>query len=283
MKTALLNTLIISFLSISNLMAVVPDIGLKFPNNRNKNTQKAVTENDLKEISERIRKVYSELISKHYNAKLVFNIDWANDEMSAFATRTANSEYMINVYGGMARAPGMTKDAMALVLCHELGHHIGGAPKTTLYEGWPSAEGQADYFAASKCMKRYYTDLMHEEVDINSNIPEKIIADCNRVYKNFNDLKICVRTMIASLEFGQFLNNLKSTKFPVKLETPDSKIVKGTNINDYPRAQCRFDTLYSGALCPISSDVVTSNLDPGQGQCMDTDKPGYRPRCWFYK
>jgi hypothetical protein len=283
MKTALLNTLILSFLFISNLLAVVPDSGLKFPNHRNKNTQKIVAENDLKEISERIKKVYSDLILKHYNTKLEFNIEWANDDMSAFATRTANNEYMINVYGGMARAPGMTKDAMALVLCHELGHHIGGAPKTTLYEGWPSAEGQADYFAASKCMKRYYSDLMHEEVDINTNIPEKIIADCNRVYKNLSDLKICVRTMIASMEFGQFLNNLKSTKFPVKLDTPDPKIVKGTNINDYPRAQCRFDTLYAGALCPISSDVLTSNLDAGQGQCMDTDKPGFRPRCWFYK
>lgn len=263
-------------------IAIIPSENIKYPVH-NKELFKQLTENDLNEISDRLIKVYADFVKKNYNTKIVINKNWADDQISAYATRPVDGEFHITVSGGIVRAKGMTKDSLALVLCHELGHHLGGAPRTALYNGWPSAEGQSDYFATAKCLKKYYLELKNEEVDITSNIPEKIIQDCNSSYPNFVDMKICVRSMLASLDFANFLNNLPSTKVPVKLETPDTKVVKGNNINDYPRPQCRFDTLYSGALCTISPEIKTSVEDAGTGYCMDSTRAGTRPKCWFFK
>jgi hypothetical protein len=279
--TTFLFTILFAFSSL-NLFAIIPAENIKYPV-YNKDLFKQLNENDLNEITDRILKIYSDFTKKNYNAKIVFNKNWNDDQVSAYATRPVDGEFHVTVSGGIVRAKGMTKDSLALVLCHELGHHLGGAPRTALYNGWPSSEGQADYFASAKCLKKYFFELQNDEVDITSNIPEKVIQDCNASYPNFTDMKICVRTILASLDFANFLNQLPSAKIPVKLETPDTKVVKGTNINDYPRPQCRFDTLYSGALCTISADIKTSLEDPGAGYCMDPTKPGIRPKCWYFK
>lgn len=43
------------------------------------------------------------------------------------------------------------------MLCHELGHHLGGAPfKPDI--SWMSTEGQADYFSGSTCLKKIWRD-----------------------------------------------------------------------------------------------------------------------------
>lgn len=62
-----------------------------------------------------------------------------------------------------------------------------------------SAEGQADYFATSKCLKRYYSVIaLEENFGLGtSTIPEKVLLDCNGVYKNLNDLRVCVRSQMA--------------------------------------------------------------------------------------
>jgi len=118
-------------------------------------------------------------------------------------------------------------------------------------------------------------------VALDSNIPEKVMSDCNLVYKNFSDLKVCVKTQLASLDFANFLNSFPSNKLPVKLETPDTREVKGTNLNDYPKPQCRFDTLYQGALCSVSASELTSETDPNVASCIDYQKLGARPKCWY--
>jgi hypothetical protein len=286
MKEIILNIFSLILLTVCPqiALAIIPEKNIYYPTNpRNKELYKQLSEADLNEVADRIIKVYYEFTNIHYKAKIVFNKDWSNDQVSAFATQPNDNEFHITVAGGIVRAPGMTKDALALVLCHELGHHLGGAPRTALYNGWPSAEGQADYFATAKCLKKYFYEIKNEEIDISSNIPEKVISDCNSVYTNFIDMKICTRSILASLDFANFLNQLPTTKIPIKLETPDTRIVKGTNINNYPRPQCRFDTLYAGALCSLSADLRSSIDDPGTGYCMDETRPGTRPHCWYYK
>lgn len=274
---------ILALLISTKIFAILPDEDVKNYKNINKELFKPLTENDLKEIIDRIHKIYGDVIQKNYNAKLVFNANWEDNTVNSFATRPDEKIFQINIPGGMVRAKGMTKDSLALVLCHELGHHIGGAPRTTLYNGWPSAEGQSDYFATSKCLKRYFYELRTENVDIASNIPEKVIQDCNKVYTDFTEMKICVRSILASIEFANFINQLPTTKIPIKLETPDPKVVRGTNINDYPRPQCRFDTLYQGALCKIPGTELNSQTDLAQNTCMDDTELGARPKCWFAK
>lgn len=258
---------------------VIPENDLRFPPLRVKDMN-AVTEQEFNTVTRILHKLYAPKIQEKGNVKLVMNADWSDDTVNAYATREVET-WTVHVAGGIARAKGMTKESLALIVCHELGHHLGGAPRTFLYEGWPSAEGQADYWATSKCLKSYYTELSNEEVAIDHNIPEKMITDCTAVYKNFAEMKICIRSMLASLHFSHFLNALPDVRVPVSIDASDSRVVKGTNTNDYPRPQCRFDTLYSGALCSIGSDVATSDTDAKIGHCNDTNRPGTRPRCWY--
>ena len=55
---------------------------------------------------------------------------WSSATVTAGTYRDIrNKQWIINLYGGLARHPLITEDAYALVICHEIGHHIGGAPK----------------------------------------------------------------------------------------------------------------------------------------------------------
>jgi hypothetical protein len=199
--------------------------------------------------------------------------------VNAYATRELES-WTVYVAGGIARAKGMTKDSLALIVCHELGHHLAGAPRTFRYDGWPAAEGQADYWASSKCLKKYYAELLGEEISIEQNIPEKVLADCTNTFGSSAQMKICVKTMIATIHFSHFLNTLPTTRTPTSVMGKDNRIVKGTNTNDYPRPQCRIDTLYQGSLCTINADAETSDNDPLLGHCNE-GTIGTRPLCWY--
>ncbi len=258
---------------------VIPDNDLHFPPIRVKGFE-VVTEHDFNTVTKILHKIYAPVVLEKAQVPLIMNATWGDDTVNAYATREVES-WTVHVAGGIARAKGMTKDSLALIVCHEIGHHLGGAPRTFLYEGWPSAEGQADYWATSKCLKNYYAELKNEELSINENIPDKVIKDCSNVYKNVTELKVCIRTMLASISFAHFLNNLPDAKVTVSIDATDARQVKGTNTNDYPRAQCRIDTLYQGALCSIGSNVATSETDAKIGHCNDVNRPGTRPRCWY--
>lgn len=212
-----------------------------------------------------IIKIFHEL----YAPKILIHGSWADTNVNAYALREKGI-WSVNVSGGIARAKKMTKDSFALIICHEIGHHMGGEPKSFLYDGWSSAEGQADYWATKNCLKNYYGMPQNAEIETSKTIPEKIIKDCTTVYKKFTDFKICIQSSLAAIDYAHFLNALPNVKIPIDLETPDLKEVKGTNVNDYPRPQCRFDTLYQGALC--------NNLDLN---CNTINKFGQRPRCWY--
>ena len=258
---------------------VIPDNDLSIPPLVVKDFE-TISEQEFNSVTDLLYRIYAPVVKSLHGVDLVMNADWKDATVNAYATREIES-WSVHISGGIARAKGMTKDSLALIVCHEIGHHLGGAPRTFLYEGWPSAEGQADYWATSKCMKRYYEELKHEEVSLDNHVPQKVIRDCNNVFKNIGEFKNCVRTMLAAIDFSDFLNALPDTKAPISIEQFDSRQVKGTNTNDYPRPQCRLDTLYQGALCTIKPDVATSYTDATIGHCNDLTRPGHRPRCWY--
>ncbi len=68
-----------------------------------------------------------------------------------------NDQFRLMILGGTTRVKGMSLDAYAAIVCHEIGHIIGGAPFQTIAGAeWSSAEGQSDFFAASVCLPRYF-------------------------------------------------------------------------------------------------------------------------------
>ena len=240
-----------------------------------------LSEHDFNVVTSTLYKIYAPVIEAVSGLKFNMVADWQDGTVNAYATRTVDA-WNVHINGGIARAKGMTMEGLAVIVCHEIGHHLGGAPRTFLYYGWPSAEGQADYFATSKCLKKYFAQLSVEEhFAIDQSIPEKVILDCNSVYKSLADLKICVRSQMAALDFAHFLNSLPDVRNPILLTATDPKVVKGTITNEYPKPQCRFDTLYQGSLCGVHSDVATSETDAKIGHCNDESKPGTRPRCWY--
>lgn len=80
---------------------------------------------------------------------LVVVPNWDDPRVNAVATRTGNL-WEIHVYGGLLQHPELTDDEVLLVLCHELGHHLGGAPLASR-TGWAASEGQADYWSGQNC------------------------------------------------------------------------------------------------------------------------------------
>lgn len=263
----------------SQAFGVVPYNAVSIPT-YSSNLAQTITEEDFNKVTDILYKLYAPKISAKGGVKFVMNADWKDATVNAFATREIET-WTVHIAGGIARAPGMTKDSFALIVCHEIGHHLGGAPRTFLYDGWPSAEGQADYWASSKCLKNYYNQLANEVVEIGSDVPEKVMRDCSSVYKKYSELKICVKSMMATISFSNFLNELPDNKTPTSIELFDDREVKGTNTNNYPRPQCRVDTIYQGALCNIEANVATSETDAKIGHCNDLEKPGIRPRCWY--
>jgi hypothetical protein len=258
---------------------ILPDNDMRIPDMRAKNPG-LVTESEFNQVISILKKIYSADIETKSGLKFIVNANWEDDTVNAYATREVES-WSIHIAGGLARAKAMTKDSLALIVCHEIGHHLGGAPRTFLFDGWPSAEGQADYWATSKCLKRYYQELRNEEVVLDDRIPEKVMNDCRMVYKSMAEFKICLRSQLAAVDFSNFLNMLPTTKVATSINLLDTREVKGTNTNDYPRPQCRVDTVYAGTLCTIHHSVQTSDTDDKIGHCIDQTKPGTRPKCWY--
>jgi hypothetical protein len=82
-------------------------------------------------------------------AELVLLPLWEDARVNALASR-ASGVWKIEIFGGLLLHPELDDDKLLLVMCHELGHHLGGAP-TASRQGWSACEGQADYWSASAC------------------------------------------------------------------------------------------------------------------------------------
>ena len=70
---------------------------------------------------------------------------WSDGTVNAQAWWSGNTCH-VEIFGGLARYPGISAAAIRQVTLHEIGHCIGGAP---FYPGENmSCEGQADYYSA---------------------------------------------------------------------------------------------------------------------------------------
>ena len=204
-----------------------------------------------KKFNEAIDKVYDYYapVVKAKGFELVFNRAWDDGTVNS-DTYVSGDKWIINSYGGLARYKGMdTVEAYAEVACHELGHHMGGAP---IYsdEDWASVEGESDYWATKDCMKAI----------------------------GFSDTEIAA----ASQVLANVLADLGGEAMP-KPETPD-KTVQTRTEEDHPVAQCRLDTYLMGLACPVQGDM--DHVDPKVNSCFnyptaDSYDSGSRPRCWF--
>ena len=246
-------------------------------------TAGGITESEFNGVMDAIEKIYTPIIAaKGGTFELVRN--WEDATVNAYAQRNGTI-YQIQMFGGLARHPAITVDAMALVACHEVGHHIGGAPKVANpWSKWASNEGQSDYFAGLQCLRLYYdqtdaNDWMHKNA---ASVPAFVVQKCESLYTKADEQVDCLRTSMAGLSVGMLFQDLRGETVVPDFSTPDSKVVAKTD-DRHPGTQCRLDTYFQGGLCNKAVDSQLSDVDYKQGTCTTAagDVAGIRPLCWF--
>lgn len=233
-----------------------------------------ITQQEFDAVLDRVVKIYEPIVASH-GAKLEFKRKWSDGTVNA-DTYKSGGKWIVNAYGGLARYNGMTMDGYAGVSCHELGHHLGGAP---LYSGDDmSTEGQADYHMATKCLRRYFAE--DDNVRIMSGVPidPTVVSKCTVAFVGDNEqIALCERAAMAGFVIADILRDLGQEP-AIAFNTPDPSVVKST-YESHPAAQCRLDTYLESAVCPVSYTVDFSMTDVTVGACMTGD--GARSACWF--
>lgn len=156
---------------------------------------------------------------KNTQAQVQLDAQWESPYFGAGIAYYDNYFYL-RIFGGTTRVEGMTMDAYAALVCHELGHIIGGAPYQTIQGAeWSSSEGQADFFAASVCLPKYFLSQNVSAVNIKA-----------RVEKAGYEL------LSALGPYGSQKELPLERHAHFKYQTPE------TLINLYPSLQCRYET-----------------------------------------
>ena len=227
------------------------------------------------EILDRITAEYKDVVARA-GGTLKIERKWSNGTVNAYAYRDGRA-WLLSMFGGMARYPLMTYDGFVSVACHELGHHLGGLPKFN--RDWASVEGESDYYAALKCMRRIFAHDDNQKIVASRPFDATAEATCAREYGSQQDQLICQRVAQAGVEIGAALADMDHDPAP-RILTPVVRAVKRT-FQSHPLAQCRLDTYYQGALCKTNPWDEMSNLDPYRAACPTNAEFGARPRCWF--
>lgn len=141
---------------------------------------------------------------------IVIKLNPLNPRVNAEITKEGRAA-IIEVWGGMIHHPRMNERVFVLLLCHEVGHLLGGPPlKSRL--GWSSTEGQADYFSTRQCARAAGLSEAHFYESAERLV--QIYADVTG--EPYPELRRCDDTIVDRINFG------------------------------YPSAQCRLDTLVAG-------------------------------------
>lgn len=293
-----LSVLAVSFLA-TPAFAVFVDEEISGPLDT-KDENMVVTEPaEFTEIVNGIKRVYDPIIKK-LGGKLVVQAQWGSNTPNAFAKKSFTN-WQVVITGGLARQPAMTRDGLALVVCHEIGHLVAGFPfaetglAAFLGMNWVSSEGEADYYATHVCARKIWANDTKQNQMFRSYASAEIKAECDKIWKTEADQNICYRTVEASESLGTVLASLSKKPAPL-LHTPSTKVAKATDLR-HPEAQCRLDTYFQGAICPTgwNDAVIPGRKQPGGKTGIAAEKQaamascskasgysvGLRPTCWY--
>jgi Peptidase family M48 len=242
-----------------------------------------ITEAQFNAVIDKIEKIYKPMVSQ-FGAKLTVERKWSDSTVNAYASQEGTN-WKVAMFGGLARRPEVTEDGFAMVLCHEIGHHLGGFPYV---QDWAADEGQSDMYATGACAYKTFgpnpTLSAIAEIELPPAMKDK--CDANRPEA---ERDICYRALVAGKSLGDLLAALNNQT--VSFETPDTTVVTTTN-HKHPAAQCRLDTYVASAMC--GNEKWDYKLIPGKSlnhesleaqeeafahSCTEGD--GARPSCWF--
>lgn len=202
--------------------------------------------------------IYSPIVKSETNLNLEIKLD--EEVKNYFGGMSADAETMKIIMGSeFDREKGVTPDFYAFILCHEVGHLLGGLPKKetrgkgALY----SSEGQSDYFASSVCLKKIF--LADDGPLTPVIVTDHIASLCKTTSGSQEEEEVCKRTANAGREFFEYLK-IMYREYGIDFVTPDMDTPEADGMSigsQYPSFQCRLDTIIAGA----------------------TGRP--RPHCWW--
>ena len=239
---------------------------------------KNISELEFNSIINQIETIYAPIVAEH-GGELYVARKWKDGTVNAYAEQNGKF-WKVSMFGGLARHKSITPDGFALVICHEIGHHIGGVPRYS-YD-WASNEGQSDYFATLKCLRRLWQSDNNVDLIKKMEVPDFLTMSCHKNWTHPEDRALCIRGAMAGDSVAKLFSSLSRSSKPAKFDTPDPKEVFYTNDN-HPGTQCRLDTYFQGALCESSSNDEIGQKEENKGVChaVNGQKVGLRPRCWF--
>ncbi len=248
-----------------------------------------ITEAEFNEAIDAAEAYFKPVIAA-FGGTLKVNRLWTDSTVNASAIQTGSS-WQVNMYGGLARRPEVSRDGFALVLCHEIGHHLGGYPYSS---AWAANEGSADYFATLACGRQLWSDELETNASYRDAIEAIPTALCNKAWSTTAEQNLCYRMTAAGKSLADLLSALGGTTS--SYSTPDKSVVS-TTVNSHPAGQCRLDTYTAGAICTKTWEVkvipgrdLGSKRNAKEGEqdalrvtCNQSEglSFGYRPSCWF--
>jgi hypothetical protein len=173
-------------LSIPSLASVPFNTQLVSPN-----TTGEVSESDFHLILDEFENEFRPLIERRGGILEIERV-WWDWSVNAFAWREGEY-YRLEIIGGMARHPIMTRNSFILVVCHEFGHLLGGYPGNLEI----SYEGQADYFATHECFPKMADRLSLVNRPTDSH--PVVERDCAASFSSRRNREICETSSFASL------------------------------------------------------------------------------------
>lgn len=256
-----------------------------------------ITEPQFKEIIKNIQSTYEGVVSG-LGGKLQITGDWRSETLNAGATQMFGN-WRVQITGGLARHPDLTPDGFALIICHELGHHLGGfafAKDNNPFAGvWAASEGQSDYFATQVCARKIWGRDAQTNASFRSKVSPVIKSKCNAVWSSAPEQDLCYRVLAATESMITTMANLMKKPLP-QFDTPDNSTAPST-ISGHPAVQCRMDTSLQGALCPALFDEyrIPGKTAPGGPFGLEAEREaastsctqytnytvGLRPACWY--
>lgn len=203
----------------------------------------SITEEQYRNLVNEFQIKYIMPVFRLTGKPLLIPNEWENPYFAGFAI-DRGTHMQVSLWGGTARAPGASLVALAGILCHEVGHILGGTPQQTIPGAeWSSTEGQSDFYAGRDCLPQYLDKH-----------PELIETPDQEALEVCGGNLLCARTATAGLELVRFFQRFDSESVAqLSVRTP-APAVDTMLLNVYPSPQCRLDSYVQGALCQLGGE-----------------------------
>lgn len=169
-------------------------------------------QSDLDDVPylENIAQSVHENFIPHLGQDLVIVFQPLNPRINA-EIKMKDNQLVLELFGGMLTHSRMNEHSFQLLLCHELGHALGGPPLKSK-TGWSSTEGQSDYYSGQTCARLLGMDeatFIQGALDLTA-----IYAEVMR--EPYPQLELCEEIRVERTNYG------------------------------YPTVQCRLETMMAG-------------------------------------